>query len=176
MDRRNRLELLTGDITKLDVDAIVNAASLSLLGGGGVDGAIHCAAGPRLVEFCRTLHGCKPGEAKLSPGFDLKARNIIHTVGPVWRGGHDGEATILASCYEQSLSLAELQGFESIAFPAISTGAYGYPVAQATQIALDTVKAWSEAHERPARIVLVSFGEEAEQAYRLALAAHGPRR
>ncbi len=131
------LEVCTGDITRLAVDAIVNAANTSLLGGGGVDGAIHRAAGPRLVEYTRTLGGCPIGDARLSPGFDLPAPWIIHTVGPVWRGGSEGEPELLRQAYINSFELARQKAFRRIAFPAISTGAYGYPLTEAARIAVE---------------------------------------
>lgn len=136
------LSVVQADITKLGVDVIVNAANSSLLGGGGVDGAIHRAAGPKLLDYCRTLNGCDTGQAKISPAFDLPAKFIIHTVGPVWHGGDHHEATLLGNCYEQSLKLAEDNQLSSIAFPAISTGVYGYPLLQATQIAVKTVESY----------------------------------
>ncbi len=134
------LTLLMGDITALDVDAIVNAANSTLLGGGGVDGAIHRAAGPQLVEYCRTIRGCEAGQAKVTPGFNLTARWVIHTVGPVWRGGTHGEPELLASCYRESLARADEVEAATIAFPAISTGVYRYPIKAAATIAIDTVR------------------------------------
>lgn len=136
---KNRVSLKRGDITQEDCDAIVNAANESLLGGGGVDGAIHRAAGPELLAFNRTLGGCKTGDAKIAPGFRLKAKRIVLTVGPIYSGGRRGEAELLASCYRKSLELAEREGLKSIAFPAISTGIYGYPLREATEIALGEI-------------------------------------
>ena len=136
-----RIEAVQGDITQEQVDAVVNAANSSLLGGGGVDGAIHRAAGAELVAACRPLGGCPPGEARATPGFRMPARWVIHTVGPVWRGGDAEEAAVLASCYRRSLQVADELGARSIAFPAISTGAYGYPPAEAARIAVETLRA-----------------------------------
>jgi O-acetyl-ADP-ribose deacetylase (regulator of RNase III) len=154
---RRRVLVAEGDITRLDVDAIVNAANSSLLGGGGVDGAIHRAAGRRLLEACRTLGGCPTGEARITVGFDLPARHVIHTVGPVWNGGTAGEALQLRSCYAESLRLAEEAGVETIAFPGISTGVYGYPKDQACDVAVDAVAAWLSTHELPRTVTFCCF-------------------
>lgn len=157
------IEIITGDITALKVDAIVNAANTTLLGGGGVDGAIHAAAGPLLLDYCRTLKGCRSGEAKLSPGFDLPARRIIHTVGPVWKDGRHYEAALLKACYHNSFELALQYDVRSIAFPAISTGAYGYPKQEATEIA---VAAMLEYQDRFERIIACCFSERDAALYR----------
>jgi O-acetyl-ADP-ribose deacetylase (regulator of RNase III) len=154
---RGRVEIIQGDITTLAVDAIVNAANNSLLGGGGVDGAIHRAAGPRLLGECRTLGGARPGEAKITAGYDLPARHVIHAVGPIWRGGAAGEDATLESAYRRGLEIAEAAGVETIAFPSISTGVYGFPRERAARISQRTVRAWLTDHELPGRVILCVF-------------------
>jgi len=162
----SEIEIVRGDITKLNVDAIVNAANTTLLGGGGVDGAIHRGAGPELLGECRTLGGCPPGEAKVTRGYRLPARFVIHTVGPVWKGGKHREAETLANCYRSSLQLAVENGIKTIAFPAISCGAYGYPIPDATQIALKTVRDFLATDDRIDKVVFVLWGDEVYDAYR----------
>ena len=162
---RERLEVVQGDITRLPVDATVNAANTSLLGGGGVDGAIHRAAGPELLAECRTLGGCAVGAAKITRGYQLPAKYIIHAVGPRWFGGAYDEAERLAGAYRSSLALAAEQGVETIAFPAISTGIYGYPLEPATRIAVAQAVQFLQEHELPARVIFVCFGDQTYGTY-----------
>jgi O-acetyl-ADP-ribose deacetylase (regulator of RNase III) len=165
-----RIRLDNGDITRLQVDAIVNAANTTLLGGGGVDGAIHRAAGPELLAECRTLGGCPPGEARLTAGYRLPARHVIHTVGPVWHGGGAGEPETLAACYRACLAIARDNGLAAIAFPAISTGIYGFPREPAAQIAVATVAAHLAAESMPETVIFVCFDAPTRAAYDAALA------
>ena len=160
------LEVLQGDITTLDVDAIVNAANTSLLGGGGVDGAIHRKAGPDLLLECRMLGGCATGDAKITKGYRLPARYVIHAVGPVWHGGNSGEARLLAGCYRRAIELANNRELTSIAFPAISTGIYGYPKREAATIAVDTVRASLADASTITRVIFCCFDEETAVIYR----------
>lgn len=166
LKNHSQLEVWQGDITTLKVDAIVNAANNTLLGGGGVDGAIHRAAGPQLLQFCRKLHGCKTGEARLSPGFQLPARAVIHTVGPIWEGGNKREAELLASCYRSVMKIAADEGFESIALPAISCGVYGYPPAQAADIAVRTVDHALNTMPIMKRVIFCCFSDDMAALYR----------
>lgn len=169
------LSVVQADITTLDVDAIVNAANELMLGGGGVDGAIHRAAGPKLLAACRAVPEVRPGvrcptgEARVTPGFRLPARFVVHTVGPVWRGGGAGEPALLAAAYRNSLDRAAERGASSVAFPAISTGVYGYPPEAAARVAAATVRAWQAEHDRPARVLLVGFDEGGAEVLRRAL-------
>ena len=165
-DIKDRIEIVEGDITKQQVDAIVNAANTSLRGGGGVDGAIHRAAGPELLEECIKIGGCPTGEARVTKGYRLPAKYVIHTVGPIWRGGTSGEDQLLASCYRNSLKAASELGVKSIAFPSISTGAYGFPMERATEIALKEVSEFLKKDEGIEKVVFVCFGKEAFRIYK----------
>jgi len=162
---RARINVIRGDITKLDVDAIVNAANTTLLGGGGVDGAIHRAGGPELLAECRTLGGCQPGEAEITRGYRLPARFVIHTVGPVWGGGKSGEPQTLTNCYRNSLQLAVENGIRTVAFPAISCGAYGYPIREAAQIALNTTRDFLATEDKIDKVIFVLWSEEDMRVY-----------
>ena len=168
----DRIEIVQADITTLSVDAIVNAANSSLLGGGGVDGAIHRAAGPRLLEATRKIGGCPTGEARITAGYDLPAKWVIHTVGPVWQGGNAGEDELLASCYRESLKLASSVGAKAVAFPAISTGAYGFPMERAAGIAVDEIVTHLGRHPEIERTLIAVRGDDAMRIHSDALARH----
>ena len=165
----NRIQIIEGDITKIDADAIVNAANTSLLGGGGVDGAIHRAAGPELLAECRTLNGCRTGQAKMTKGYRLPAKFVIHTPGPIWQGGGHGEQELLASCYRNCLMLAGQAGCRHVAFPSISTGVYRFPLEQAAQIAIHEIRNFLQTHALPEVVTMVCFTRDVTQAYRAAL-------
>lgn len=167
-----KLEVILGDITKLKVDAIVNAANTSLLGGGGVDGAIHRAAGPELLAACRPLHGCATGEAKITPGFRLPAKYVVHTPGPIWQGGQHNELTLLANSYRNSLNLAAVHGCKTVAFPSISTGVYHFPLAVAAEIALRTLRDTAQTTAQNVQLIqIVCFDDQTKKAYETALTA-----
>ncbi len=166
---RERIEITVGDITQQKVDAIVNAANTSLLGGGGVDGAIHRAAGPELLEECRSLNGCPTGEAKITPGFKLPSQWVIHTVGPVWKGGDSREPELLANCYKNSLQLAREHQVRTIAFPSISTGAYHFPLDRAARIAIEEIARFLKAETYPKKVIFVCFDDSVYQAYEQAV-------
>lgn len=167
----NRIEVFEGDITKFSCDAIVNAANNSLLGGGGVDGAIHRAAGPGLLAQCRNLHGCETGEAKITRGFNLPANYVIHTVGPVWRGGTSMEDILLENCYRNSLELAVKHGIKTIAFPSISTGAFGFPLKRASEIAVKTVRSFLEKDDTLVKVIFICYSRYDYNIYKEVLAA-----
>ncbi|MBN1633097.1 MAG: O-acetyl-ADP-ribose deacetylase [Ignavibacteria bacterium] len=162
----NRISIIKGDITKLEVDAIVNAANKTLLGGGGVDGAIHRAAGRQLYEKCKTLNGCETGEAKITRGYNLPAKNVIHTAGPVWHGGKYNEPSLLKNCYLNSLKLAKEHNLKTIAFPSISTGVYGYPIEEASKIAVDTVMSFLKENSIPEEVTFVCFSDSDLKVYK----------
>lgn len=161
-----RFSIIVGDITQSDAEAIVNAANTTLLGGSGVDGAIHAAAGPKLLAECRTLNGCETGQAKLTHGYRLKAKYVLHTPGPIWQGGSYGEAALLASCYRSCLSLAAEHGIRTVDFPSISTGVYGYPLSQAATVALKAIMDFLAEHDLPRQVRMVCHTEAAAQVYR----------
>ena len=163
---KKRVELIKGDITLLDVDAIVNAANNSLLGGGGVDGAIHEAAGPDLLTECKRLNGCETGHAKITDGFRLKAKHVIHTVGPVWYGGYRDEHSLLASCYQSSLAIAKEKKIKTLAFPGISTGAYGFPKDLAALIAVNETKRFLTKNSYPEKVIFVTYRDDSYETYR----------
>jgi O-acetyl-ADP-ribose deacetylase (regulator of RNase III) len=169
MDMMGRLEVIQGDITLMDVDAIVNAANNELRGGGGVDGAIHRAAGPRLLEECLTLGGCATGDAKITGGYDLPARWVVHTVGPVWHGGNHSEDDLLASAYRRSLEVAAENGARTVAFPSISTGVYGFPIERAAPIALREIARFLSENDTIEKVYMVTHTDEAYEVYRRAL-------
>ena len=164
--KKKRVELIKGDITLLDVDAIVNAANNSLLGGGGVDGAIHAAAGPDLLTECEKLNGCETGQSKITNGYRLKAKHVIHTVGPIWRGGFQDEHSLLASCYQTCLKLAKEKKIKTLAFPGISTGAYGFPLDLAAMIAVTETKRFLNKNSYPERVIFVTYGDDNYETYR----------
>ncbi len=168
---KDRIQVIQGDITRQICDAIVNAANTSLLGGGGVDGAIHRAAGPDLLAECRTLYGCETGKAKITKGYRLPARYVIHTPGPIWHGGDRNESALLASCYRSCLELAEANGCQTVCFPSISTGVYHFPLNQAAGIAIETIAAFLASHAAPAQVTMVCFDSRTKAAYDQALAA-----
>jgi len=162
----DRIKIIIGDITQLKVEAIVNAANTTLLGGGGVDGAIHRAAGPKLLEECKTLNGCKTGETKITKAYNLPAKYVIHTVGPIWNGGRNNEDELLKSCYQNSLKLAKEYQIKTIAFPAISTGVYSFPLERAAKIAFKTVKEFLNSDKNLEKVIFVCFDEATENTYR----------